>query len=122
MVFELVTEIGTEWSPLYIYLTYMITIVSAYGFYHSKQFNMNKNSTIQLKSKTALLIIDALQNDLDQVINIYQAWIAKMMKHKDAPDDDADNQFSLFLRRPRIKLGGVTWLKPLYSPRKLTLF
>lgn len=114
MAIELLYDLLAEVSPMYFYLSIILSMVFTF-----RMVDINVSSTMMANQKYTKeyhalafkrLPIDDAREDSHDV----QDWITHTTKRIDVPDDDGDNHsFSFYPSKQ--KRGGSQWDKNLYS-------
>ncbi|WP_208585823.1 hypothetical protein [Gracilibacillus suaedae] len=108
MAIEIIGELISDLHPMYIYLSFYITLIGSYGLLHITHYQLkshekiinNNYYSIQLQLQQKALIIG-------QWIDIL-SWLTNKIKRKESPDDDEDNHSFSFVQTISLKRGGQT--------------
>lgn len=114
MLFDLLYEVVGEISPMYFYLSIILSIICSYrmmnmGMHHS--IISNHDYTKECHAIHMKLL--PMHEPISQITEIHN-WITHVTKRIDAPDDDTDVHTFSF-QKHQILRGGKLWRKNLYS-------
>ncbi|WP_174616025.1 hypothetical protein [Virgibacillus ihumii] len=113
MVFELLYDVVGEISPIYIYLSIILSLVCSFRIMNvSMQHSIIRNHDYTKECHATHIKLLPVNEPIGQVTEIYN-WITHRTKRIDAPDDDSDHHsFSLHKKFLR---GGQSCKRNLYS-------
>ncbi|WP_249870665.1 hypothetical protein [Oceanobacillus saliphilus] len=114
MFIELLSEFLNEFSPIYIYLSLLISVLHFEFGQLNEQNRLFKNDWYAQKSNTLQFQMTSFPEMNVAAITI-RNWIANKTKRIETPDDDKeDSSFSIFYSTKN--RGGQKWKQHLYSP------
>ncbi|WP_337019606.1 hypothetical protein [Oceanobacillus massiliensis] len=114
MLIELLSDLLNECSPIYLYLSLLVTIIQFELIQLDDHNKMFKNDVQTRKSHALRFQLLPLQKINAAMIDI-RNWIANRTKRIEIPDDDKEDP-SFSISHSNINRGGVTWKQLLYSP------
>ncbi|RDW19730.1 hypothetical protein [Oceanobacillus chungangensis] len=113
MFLELLNELLSDFSPIYLYLSFLLSVV--YFDYIQLDFRCSIDKNHAFIRRSHALKVDSLpiQQPISGAIEIHN-WLTNKTKRIEIPDDDNDahsnSTFSIDKNR-----GGQKWKKHLYS-------
>jgi hypothetical protein len=114
MLLEFLYESLSDLSPLYLYLSVLLSMIFALRFMPFFMESFAENSKLyrqKLHARKAKLVqMQAPKTVLIEKRN----WLSRKTKRIEAPDDDTDSE-SFLLQAINKKQGGTTWKSNLYS-------
>ncbi|GGB61600.1 hypothetical protein F3157_09470 [Virgibacillus dakarensis] len=112
---ELVNDLMSDITPLYLYLSIALSMICAYRGISLNMHMINQNNDFATRQwHAARFRLLPRQEDLGANTEI-QNWIATKTKRIEAPDDDTDAHSFLFSTATKKKRGGQQWKENLYS-------
>lgn len=94
---ELLNELVSDISPIYFYISILLTIVCTYQlFLITGKGNIGNNNVFIRKYHAIKVRLLPMQELFGEIIGIHD-WITKKTKRKAAPDDDTDHPSFSFL-------------------------
>ncbi|MDL4841127.1 hypothetical protein [Aquibacillus rhizosphaerae] len=115
MLLELLSEMHSDFYPVYFYISYMLSVICSYGVLYFTSHYLSRNNSLTNKNKHAIqpnkdtyLISLNLNNDI-------RAWITRKVKRIAGPDDDTDKPFFSYIYTVHKTRGGQLCSSNLYS-------
>ncbi|MCT2536192.1 hypothetical protein NC661_17285 [Aquibacillus koreensis] len=123
MFFELFFDYQSDLYPMYMYVSFLFTMMYTYRLFQLSHTHVQKYRLLYYKQKHELLKLKKQTSTHDNTpLKATRVWIIKKMNVKDSTDDDAENPFLFFNQLHLKKQGGSSCQKTLYSPiKKLAL-
>ena len=113
MLFELATELLTDFSPVYIYISLLFSAVYIGQMHLDYQLHLKNHMENRWHNNTGSY---PLHEPLPfSAIFHIKKWIANKTKRIEIPDDDKDASSSPIINQIKIR-GGFIWKIKLYSP------
>lgn len=115
MFLELLYELISDISPLYFYLSIILSIICAYKIMN---FGLNRFlNKHDVSIHDQQLFITRFNQNMIPSGQLFeqQNWLAKKTMRIEAPDDDSDNESFSFLNKFSMKRGGTKCRNILYS-------
>ncbi|WP_407271710.1 hypothetical protein [Radiobacillus sp. PE A8.2] len=113
MFVDIVGELQNDLYPMYVYFTFIASIVCSFGvlYLSTTQFSHKQS---KLYDGYNLNAQHSTRTDIHVHMQDIRIWITKKTKRKEGPEDDSDNHnFSAFYFAIK-KRGGKLCLKHLY--------
>ncbi|AXI08545.1 hypothetical protein CUC15_06260 [Oceanobacillus zhaokaii] len=113
MFLELLNELLSDFSPIYLYLSFLLSVV--YFDYIQLDFRCAIDKNHAFIRKSHALKLDSLprQQPISGAIKIHN-WITNKTKRIEIPDDDNEAYSNSNISKDKIR-GGQKWKKGLYS-------
>ncbi|WP_186580717.1 hypothetical protein [Aquibacillus kalidii] len=115
MVLDLISEINSDFYPMYFYITIILTIFCSLQLVHITHHYLNDYRSITTKNQKFINITAQLNRVNVNSKSDRLSWITKKMKRKEGPEDDSDNNSSNLNKTYLTIRGGLTCLNKLYS-------
>ncbi|WP_188456341.1 hypothetical protein [Virgibacillus oceani] len=112
---ELLYDLLGEISPLYFYISIVLSMICAYRFFNMDMHNTLMDNNIYTRESHASKIqLLPKREPIGEIPEIHK-WITNTTKRIDAPDDDSDNDSFSFINKEKINRGGQQCKIVLYS-------
>lgn len=115
MLLEVISDMLTSSSPLYMYVGVLWSMVGAIQLINMNMDRFRNHHSFYVRQAYKFQEKSALIQEPIVIHKDIKSWLMLKMKLIDAPDDDSDaDAFSLFTQTKEIR-GGRHWKNHLYS-------